>query len=179
MSRFRSILCGVALLFIAIVVNQPAKASLFQYELTIGATEYSFTVDDTATTSNFPYFFSVTNPDGLPNGRLDFYGSDAGGGFQFFIDGNELNSLFNIGDTQFTPLYTGPASSPTLLTFNNLALTSFDSNNVGSPAFLTVTAVAGVPEPSTWAMMFLGFAGVAFVAYRRSRKSNKALSAAW
>jgi len=28
-------------------------------------------------------------------------------------------------------------------------------------------AVAPVPEPSTWAMMLLGFAGVGFVAYRR------------
>lgn len=178
MSKSRSVLCGLALFFIAIVANQSAKAALFQYDLTIGATEYSFTVDDTATTSNFPYYFSVTNPDGLPDGRLDFYGSAAGGGFQFFIDGDVLNSLFNIGDTQFTQLYTGPASSPTLLTFDHLALTSFDRNNVGSPAFLTVTAVAGVPEPSTWAMMFVGFIGVAFVAYRRSRKSNGALRAA-
>lgn len=29
--------------------------------------------------------------------------------------------------------------------------------------------VAAVPEPSTWAMMILGFAGVGFVAYRRRR----------
>jgi len=29
-----------------------------------------------------------------------------------------------------------------------------------------------VPEPSTWAMMILGFAGVGFMAYRRSRKSS-------
>src|SRR2546430_10646099 len=36
-----------------------------------------------------------------------------------------------------------------------------------------------VPEPSTWAMMILGFAGIGFMAYRRSRKSSAmALSAA-
>jgi hypothetical protein len=34
----------------------------------------------------------------------------------------------------------------------------------------------GVPEPSTWAMMLLGFAGVGFMAYRR--KSKQALMAA-
>jgi hypothetical protein len=28
-------------------------------------------------------------------------------------------------------------------------------------------AVGGVPEPSTWAVMILGFAGVGFMAYRR------------
>ena len=30
--------------------------------------------------------------------------------------------------------------------------------------------VAGVPEPSSWAMMLLGFAGVGFIAYRRKSK---------
>jgi hypothetical protein len=37
---------------------------------------------------------------------------------------------------------------------------------------LDVTAVAGVPEPSTWAMMLLGFAGVGFMAYRRKSKPH-------
>jgi hypothetical protein len=31
-------------------------------------------------------------------------------------------------------------------------------------------AVSAVPEPSTWAMMILGFAAVGFVAYRRNKK---------
>jgi PEP-CTERM motif len=31
-------------------------------------------------------------------------------------------------------------------------------------------AVAAVPEPTTWAMMLLGFAGVGFMAYRRKSK---------
>ena len=42
------------------------------------------------------------------------------------------------------------------------------SDNVGN--------VAAVPEPATWAMMILGFAGVGFMAYRR--KSKPALMAA-
>ena len=36
--------------------------------------------------------------------------------------------------------------------------------------------VSAVPEPSTWAMMILGFAGVGFMAYRR--KDRLALRAA-
>ena len=32
--------------------------------------------------------------------------------------------------------------------------------------------VAAVPEPSTWAMMILGFAGVGFMAYRRKNKAT-------
>jgi hypothetical protein len=34
----------------------------------------------------------------------------------------------------------------------------------------SVTISGAVPEPSTWAMMLLGFAGVGFVAYRRKSK---------
>jgi hypothetical protein len=34
------------------------------------------------------------------------------------------------------------------------------------------STVAAVPDPSTWAMMLLGFAGVSFMAYRRSRRDQ-------
>ncbi len=40
----------------------------------------------------------------------------------------------------------------------------------------TVTLTNAVPEPSTWAMMILGFVGIGFMAYRR--KSKPALMAA-
>jgi len=44
----------------------------------------------------------------------------------------------------------------------------YDANEV----FLVIDAgtVAAVPEPSTWAMMILGFAGIGFTAYRRKSK---------
>ena len=39
----------------------------------------------------------------------------------------------------------------------------------------TITSAGGltlnVPEPSTWAMMILGFAGLGFAGYRKSRKA--------
>jgi hypothetical protein len=41
---------------------------------------------------------------------------------------------------------------------------------------INVQINAGVPEPQTWAMMIIGFAGIGFMAYRR--KSNSALMAA-
>jgi hypothetical protein len=37
-------------------------------------------------------------------------------------------------------------------------------------AQLSDGAAAVVPEPSTWAMMILGFAGVGFTAYRKKNK---------
>jgi hypothetical protein len=50
--------------------------------------------------------------------------------------------------------------------------TAFNSDAGSGSANLSVTdpVVAAVPEPSTWAMMLLGFAGVGFVAYRRKSK---------
>jgi hypothetical protein len=42
----------------------------------------------------------------------------------------------------------------------------------------TLTPVAAVPEPSTWAMMILGFVGVAFMTRRRKRSGAVRGSAA-
>jgi PEP-CTERM motif len=44
-------------------------------------------------------------------------------------------------------------------------------------SFQGPAVVSGVPEPSTWAMMLLGFAGVGFMAYRR-KHNGQALSVA-
>ena len=48
-----------------------------------------------------------------------------------------------------------------------------DSSRTGPERLICAPAV---PEPSTWAMMILGFAGLGFMAYRR--KSKPALMAA-
>ena len=44
-------------------------------------------------------------------------------------------------------------------------------------AQLVVSEVSSVPEPSTWAMMLLGFAGLGYAGYRRARRSNAAFAA--
>jgi hypothetical protein len=58
---------------------------------------------------------------------------------------------------------------------------NFDTPVGSSPprveyGFAVFTEVSSVPEPGTWAMMLLGFAGIGFLAYRRN--STPALSAA-
>jgi hypothetical protein len=47
---------------------------------------------------------------------------------------------------------------------DNIFLEVYDVSGVGH-------FVPTVPEPSTWAMMLVGFAGLGFVGYRRSRKA--------
>jgi hypothetical protein len=45
-----------------------------------------------------------------------------------------------------------------------------------APTFNAAFSLTGavVPEPSTWAMMLLGFAGLGFAGYRRARKAHPA-----
>jgi PEP-CTERM motif len=48
-------------------------------------------------------------------------------------------------------------------------LSTDDPNGEYNPGQRILTG--GIPEPSTWAMMALGFAGPGFAGYRASRKS--------
>ncbi len=63
--------------------------------------------------------------------------------------------------------YSGDESAPAFLTG------VYDGLNLGTGAAAIVTISSGaspVPEISTWAMMLLGFAGLAFAGYRASRR---------
>jgi hypothetical protein len=64
-------------------------------------------------------------------------------------------------------LFTGPVTAP-VFTEGTFALPSI----VSGPA--TITISAAVPEPSTWAMMVVGFAGIGALVYRR-RQGTPAL----
>jgi hypothetical protein len=82
----------------------------------------------------------------------------------------------------YNAIYTNDPNAPVLtslttpFTYSYQANANFNQGNqsvfqFGSDGLTlfsnTVTLTNGVPEPSTWAMMILGFAGVGFVAYRR------------
>ncbi|SHM84978.1 PEP-CTERM protein-sorting domain-containing protein [Bradyrhizobium lablabi] len=70
-------------------------------------------------------------------------------------------------------LYTQNFNNPS---FDSLLTTDQFGGGAGTAHLGTGTITAAVPEPSTWAMIILGFAGIGFMAYRR--KSNPALAAA-
>ena len=80
---------------------------------------------------------------------------------------------FNIDNPPFTP---------NELTFSN----SYDAPigpiaNSINPAgtilnIADVKLYAVVPEPATWTMMLIGFAGLGFVGYRRARAAHAALA---
>jgi hypothetical protein len=60
---------------------------------------------------------------------------------------------------------------------SNNGLYRMNTFSPGSSEFVSVSSalVAGVPEPSTWAMMILGFIGLGFLAYRRKQPGARAL----
>ncbi len=73
----------------------------------------------------------------------------------------QIPSLLGTGD-QFLP-----TTNAWIRISDTDSFTSFKAS-VGTPAFEFDMAA---PEPSTWAMMIMGFAGLGYAAYRRSGKS--------
>ncbi len=58
-------------------------------------------------------------------------------------------------------------------TGNFLASSNIDPGGVGCcQSEFTQVSVSAVPEPSTWAMMILGFFGIGFMAYRRKSSAS-------
>ena len=125
----------------------------------------------------------------VPSGELLSTASLAAGMYNisFYLAGNsrgvasETTSVF-VG-AQLIDAITPTNNSPyTLYTFNNVVVTGgqleFLEGGIGIPPgsdqqgnllALVDVNVSSVPEPSTWAMMILGFFGVGFMAYRRKQ----------
>jgi hypothetical protein len=116
----------------------------------------SFSCTGNACDFNTPSFGGFTALTFNAAGALTAIGADISTGSG---NGNNANTL-QIGDSDFQN--TG---------------THFQLNPLGNGDGNTeqgITISAAVPEPSTWAMMILGFFGVGFVAYRR-RNNNTAV----
>jgi len=135
------------------------------------------------------YIYPFGSPDTGTYGELFYAPANTGlKEFDFLIENNfgtGTNATFVLAT--WDPITNGPGS----LLFSESSFVStaagFNWNyntlpDIGSltggaeyVAFLTVTS--GVPEPSTWAMMALGFAGLGFVGYRKTKKDAAALVA--
>jgi hypothetical protein len=102
------------------------------------------------------------------NGGTDFWGFDnavpitSSNGFLFALSStpvwgeDALFAFYGDGSGGYQAAFFGTAGGGNLYEYD----------------FAANVTVGAVPEPSTWAMMILGFAGVGFMAYRRSRKDR-------
>jgi hypothetical protein len=131
--------------------NVNAGTGISQIVHVIGGTTYDFSFlyngGGGGTTTQIAYSIGGLLSGSVSTGALNVYG---GSPWQMF-------------DSLFTPAATA-----------NLTL-SFLPNGAWSGGFiddvsLSTQVTGAVPEPSTWAMMILGFAGVGFMAYRRKSK---------
>jgi PEP-CTERM motif len=133
------------------------------------------------------------------------YGADYGSSTKSFADARDYGSAYNFYTYNFVtnqmtdPSRTIPVSITEPFTYKannsnggsgqgNFQIVSYQNGYgylINTYAYLVPTTVsmsladvaAGVPEPSTWAMMLIGFAGLGFMTYRRTKK-NAALAAA-
>ena len=96
-------------------------------------------------------------------GPLVYNSSDPGNGKSGF--------LIDVVANEYTALNAILAGGPNL----RLGISASLSDATGGPDSFNAIAAA-VPEPSTWAMMLLGFCGLGFMAY--CRKSSPASTAA-
>jgi choice-of-anchor C domain-containing protein len=97
--------------------------------------------------------------------------SEAAAAFSIFGGSTLLSSSVASSNGLGWSTYSGTFlanSATTILTFNN----TIGGNNGG--LLLDAVSVSAVPEPSTWALMLLGFAGLGFFAYRRTKKASMA-----
>lgn len=90
------------------------------------------------------------------------------------------SSHASTGTTTITPL--GQTGEFQISSFFDVFMdVTLDRPSPLSPLHATVGPIlveAGVPEPTSWAMMLLGFGGLFFVGYRTAKSAQNALSAA-
>ncbi|MBR0697809.1 choice-of-anchor K domain-containing protein [Bradyrhizobium lablabi] len=121
---------------------------------------YTFTLNfslPNSTSDSQVFNLNITQPTNPPGDNV------------FSISNAALQGLsFSLNGITISDLHFGLAS---------LASNSYDGstwhNNESHTSTLNIYAdfTAAVPEPSTWAMMILGFLGVGFLAYRRRNES--------
>jgi hypothetical protein len=123
---------------------------------------FSLTGDTASYTGhNFDLLVSFTAPAGISPGTALFTdvitGSVTSGAGGIFVNFDSGPQTFTFDGGSFT------------FSVNNVSL----NVSPGQPNSIAVSGqilVQAVPEPSTWAMMILGFFGVGFMAYRRNGK---------
>jgi len=102
----------------------------------------------------------------------------AGAGFNAVnpnkFDFENLNPGFTIGNVTLSTNIAGLDLTRIAFTGSSVQIDmeglGLNPTQPGSPDFFNIGLTSAVPEPSTWAMMILGFAGIGFMAYRQKRR---------
>ena len=161
----RNILTFTAASAIALLASSSAYASTVLFNIT-GPNVISFTAEQ----SPIPDFVA-SNYFNLNAHPVTINGNASITGLSFDTTGG-LN-VENFTSVGITPYYSGGTQTPTFLTGSYSLLGRYTSDlGVSSGTYnLTISQVAAVPEPASWAMLIFGF-GAAGVAIRRTRATT-------
>jgi len=99
-----------------------------------------------------PFLYGIECTSGCPNGGTSPPVPPSSGPLDFTITGVSTTNFLNVNGYVFAADLIGPLG--------------------GTGAVAGDPLVRGVPEPSTWAMMILGFMGVGLMAYRRKTQTS-------
>jgi hypothetical protein len=144
-----------------------ATSDIVAWNLTLNGYGAAYTISNTDPTA----FIQVVGSDVTATATdlsFDFGGST---GNLLFQDGMLLGTHYFCAETGGGACFLGESVVP---------IYYGDTSSVYSDPVPTGSVIIGtaVPEPSTWALMLAGFAGLALVGYRRSRKVSLAPSRA-
>jgi PEP-CTERM motif len=149
------------------------------------------------TTSPHPYdgsddtYFGVINNSSKPISTINLKSSLDIGGFDgdgINVSPNPTSGLPGLGipnNSKDTTGYGGPDAfftnnTGTSLTVNFITPVAANGGtgffSLEEPVAINNITPGGIPEPSTWGMMLLGFAGLGFAGYLKSRQSRVALT---
>jgi hypothetical protein len=166
---------------VAATVLVPAAANATVYHFSFETTDGVFTVSGNATTAN-----TLDNAGGYDVLALTGTVSGPGGGSISLIANPAQSAAFNNGswiyDDVLFPHAAPFVDNPGLLF--SAGGSDFNWYSVGSQTYISSNAWAGAynpgelvgsvsldtPEPSTWVMMLMGFAGLGLAGYRASRR---------
>jgi hypothetical protein len=100
---------------------------------------------------------------------------DATSGAKWFTDNSQnVDGINHAYMANFAGGTVGSSLVPPSLYFGfeDLEKCSSDLNYLDLQFYVSTTTISAVPEPSTWSMMILGFAGLGFMAYRRKHNGS-------
>jgi hypothetical protein len=142
-------------LYTAPVGSTPPGRALWNFEFSVNPGSFT----------NTHSVLTITGPGGSSPYNLQLILDNTPSGGPLYQNSENLGFAFLGGPINFNPNASG------LYTFD-LKLFGEDNQQLGDVSI----QVNAIPEPSTWAMLILGFAGIGFMAYRR--KSQPAALAA-
>ena len=133
-----------------------------------------------------PYVGWQWRNNGDPTIAFNFAGPVRVNTISLAVDNTQIGGVFapvalTIDGTTYTPTVTAISATSEWLTVTGLLLAGstltvtpdHDPHGASMWMFVSEAQFTGgaVPEPSTWAMMLLGFAGLGFIGYRRARRA--------